>query len=67
MRTWKQPFAAILFNEADEPHDEIKLKVCRETIIRKGRKYRLVEFAASGATYKWCGFAPAEKSTPTVR
>lgn len=66
MPKWKPPFLAMLFNEADEPHDAIKLTVCHEQVVRNGRKYRLIEFASSGATYKWCGWEPTATPTKTV-
>lgn len=66
MRKWKAPFVAVLFNEADEPHDEIHLTVCHEQVVRNGRKYRLIEFASSGATYKWCGWEPTGAQTKTA-
>lgn len=58
------PFVAILCNEAQEPHDEIKLTVCHETVIRNKMKYRLIEFSRDGACYHWCGYDPI--STPTI-
>lgn len=67
LHPWKPPFRATLFNEAREPHDEIKLMVCHQQVIRNGRKYRLIEFASNGAAYEWCGWAPTETPTKTAR
>lgn len=65
-RQWQPPFTAVLFNEADEPHDTVSLIVCGAEVIRNRMKYQLVEFSRDGAIYKWCGFAPTEAPTPTA-
>lgn len=66
--TWnKRPhLVAMLFNEAREPIEQIKLKVCHERIVREGNMYRLAEYSTDGAAYYWCGFAPTEAETATV-